>query len=63
MSSDSTDEEEVPHYAYLVLRTFPTFPTEIALFGILVEPLFLIEVATSFTNLLILDCVLLHYSN
>jgi hypothetical protein len=31
MSSDSTDEVEVPHYAYLVLRIFPPFPTEIAI--------------------------------
>ena len=30
MSSDSTDVEEVPHYAYLVLRYFPPFLTEIA---------------------------------
>jgi hypothetical protein len=30
MSSESTDEGEVPHYAYLVLRIFPPFPTEIA---------------------------------
>ena len=29
MSSDSTKEGEVPHYAYLVLRIFPPFPTEI----------------------------------
>ncbi len=29
MSSESTDEGEVPHYAYLVLRIFPTFPIEI----------------------------------
>ena len=31
MSSDSTNEGEVPHYAYLVLRTFPPFPMEIAI--------------------------------
>jgi hypothetical protein len=30
MSSDSTVVGEVPHYAYLVLRVFPPFPTEIA---------------------------------
>ncbi len=30
MSSDSTYEGEVPHYAYLVLRIFQPFPTEIA---------------------------------
>jgi hypothetical protein len=30
MSSDSTDEGEVPRYAYLVLRIFPPFPTGIA---------------------------------
>ncbi len=30
MSSESTDEGEVPHYAYLVLRIFPPFPTKIA---------------------------------
>ncbi len=30
MSSESTEEGEVPHYAYLVLRIFPPFPTEIA---------------------------------
>jgi len=30
ISSDSIDEGEVPHYAYLVLRKFPPFPTEIA---------------------------------
>ena len=30
MSSDSTDEGEVPHYAYLVLRIFTPFPNEIA---------------------------------
>ncbi len=29
MSSDSTDEMETPHFAYLVLRVFPPFPTEI----------------------------------
>ncbi len=32
MSSDtaSTDEMEIPHFAYLVLRVYPPFPTEIA---------------------------------
>ena len=30
MSSDSTEESEVAHFAYLVLRVFPPFPTEIA---------------------------------
>ena len=30
MSSDSTDEGGVPHYAYPVLRIFPPFRTEIA---------------------------------
>jgi len=30
MSSDSTDEGGVPHYAYLVLTIFPPFPIEIA---------------------------------
>jgi len=30
MSSDSTDVGKVPHYAYLVLRICPPFPTEIA---------------------------------
>ncbi len=49
MSSDSKDEGEVPNYAYLVLRTFPPFPTEIALLGLLIEP-FLIEVAIFLTN-------------
>ena len=29
MSSDSTEEAETSHYAYLVLRVFPPFPTEI----------------------------------
>jgi hypothetical protein len=53
MSSDSTDEGEVPHYAYMVLRIFPLLPTEIALFRLLSEPLFLFEDATSFTNILI----------
>jgi hypothetical protein len=52
MSSDSIDEGEVPHYAYLVLRIFPQVPAEIALFRLLTEPLFLIEAATSFTNVL-----------
>jgi len=31
MSSDSTDEGEIPHFAYPVLRVFPPFPTEIAI--------------------------------
>jgi hypothetical protein len=53
MSSDSTDEGEVPYYAYLVLKIFPPFTTEMALFRLLTEPLFLIEAATSFTNILI----------
>ncbi len=30
MSSDSTDEMETPHFAYLVLRVFPPFPTKIS---------------------------------
>jgi hypothetical protein len=30
MSSDSTNDGEVPHYAYLLLTYFPPFPTEIA---------------------------------
>ena len=63
MSSDSTDEGKVSHYAYLVLRIFPPLPTEISLFRLLVEPLFLIEAATSFTNILIWGCALLHYSD
>ena len=29
MSSDSTDEGESPRFAYLLLRVFPPFPTEI----------------------------------
>jgi hypothetical protein len=53
MSSDSTHEGEVPHYAYTVLRIFPSVSTEIAILGILIEPIFVIEVATSFTNSLI----------
>jgi hypothetical protein len=53
MSSDSTYEGEVPHYAYLVLRIFPPFSTEIELLGLLIEPLFLIEAATFFTSILI----------
>jgi hypothetical protein len=53
MSSDATDEGGVPHCAYLVLRIFPPLPTEIALFRLLTELLFLIEDATSFTNILI----------
>jgi len=52
MSLDSAKEGECPYYAYLVLRIFPPFPTEIALFGLLTELLFLIEAATSFTNIL-----------
>jgi hypothetical protein len=28
MSSDSTEEAEVPHFAYLVLRVVPPFPTK-----------------------------------
>jgi len=31
MSSDSTEEAETPHYAYLVLRVFPPFPTKNAI--------------------------------
>jgi hypothetical protein len=31
MSSDSPHGGEVPHYAYLVHRIFPPFPTEIAI--------------------------------
>jgi hypothetical protein len=53
MSSDSTDEGKVPQYAYPVLIIFPLLPTEIALFRLLTEPLFLIEAATSFMNILI----------
>ena len=30
LSSDSRDEGEAPHYAYLVLRIFPPFPTVVA---------------------------------
>ena len=52
MSSDSTDEVEIPHYAYLMLRIVPPFTIEIALFRLLTKPLFLIEAATSFTNIL-----------
>ena len=52
MSSDSTDEGEVSHYAYLLIRIFPPVPTEIALFRLLTKPLFLVEAATSFTNIL-----------
>ena len=62
MSSDSTYEGEVQHYAYMVLRIFPPFPIEIALFGLLTEP-FLIEVALSSTNILIWGYILLHYSD
>jgi hypothetical protein len=50
MSSDSTDEGEIQHHAYMVLRIFPPSLTEIALFGLLTEP-FLIEAAISFTNI------------
>jgi hypothetical protein len=53
MSSDFTHMGEVPHYAYLVLSIFPPFSTEIALWGLLTEPLFLIEAATSFTNIVL----------
>jgi hypothetical protein len=31
MSSDSTEEAETPYFAYLVLRVFPPFSTEIAI--------------------------------
>ena len=61
MSSDSTHEGKVPHYAYLMLRIVPSFSTKIALLGLLNEPLFLIEVAASFSNVLIRGCVLFHY--
>ena len=61
MSSDSTDEGEVPHNAYLVLRIFPMLPTEIALFRLLTDLLFLIEAVTSFSNTLIWGCILLYY--
>ena len=30
MSSDSTEEAEIPHFAYLVLRVVPPYPKEIA---------------------------------
>ena len=30
MSSDTTKENEIPHFAYLVLRDVPPYPTEIA---------------------------------
>ena len=63
MSSDSTDEGKVPHYAYPVLRIFPPFTIEIVLFRLLTKPLFRIETATSFTNILIWGCIILHYSN
>ena len=53
MSPDSTDEGDAPNYAYLVLRIFPAFTTEIALFRLLTKPLFLIEDATSFTHIFI----------
>jgi hypothetical protein len=52
MSSDSTAEGELLHFAYLVLKIFPPFPTEIGLFLLPTEPLFLIEAATSFTHIL-----------
>ena len=29
MSSDSTEEAEIPHFAYLVLRVVPPFPTKV----------------------------------
>ena len=60
MSSESTDEGEVQHYAYMVLRTFPPSPTKMALIGLLTEP-FLIEAAISFTNRSISGCILLHF--
>ena len=63
MFSDSTEEAEAPHYAYTVLRIFPPFITEIAFFRLLNEPLFMIEAASSFTNILIWGCILLHYSD
>ncbi len=52
MSSNSTDEGEAPHYAYMVLRIFSPFPTEIAIFWLLAKSLFMIEAATFFTNIL-----------
>ena len=30
MSSDFTEEAETPHFAYLLLRVYPPFPTKIA---------------------------------
>ena len=63
MSLDSTHERELPHDAYLVLNIFPPFPAEIAPFRLPNEPLFLIEVATYFTNILTWGCILLHYSD
>ncbi len=60
MSSNSIDEGEVQHYAYMVLRTFPHSPTEMALIGLLTEP-FLIEAAISFTNRSISGCILLYF--
>ena len=51
MSSESTDEVELLHNAYLVLKIFPPFPTDIGLFRLPTEPLFLIKAATSFTNI------------
>ncbi len=38
MSLDSTDEGEVQHYAYMVLRILPPFHIGIALLGLLTEP-------------------------
>ena len=61
MFSYSTDEGEVPHNAYLVLRIFPMLSTEIALFRLLTELLFLIEAVTSFSKTWIGGCILLHY--
>jgi hypothetical protein len=31
MSSDTTEETEIPHFAYLVLRVVPPYPTEISI--------------------------------
>ena len=61
MSSDSTDEGKLLHYAYLVLKIFPPFPTEIAPFRLPNEPVFLIEAAIFLTNILTWDCILLHH--
>jgi hypothetical protein len=52
MSSDSTDEGELLHYAYLVLKIIPPFSAEFAPLRLPIEPLFLIEASTSFTNIL-----------